>query len=1304
MNYRILGALRVVRDGRDLDLGGPRQQLVLAVLLLHAGETVSTVHLVDAVWGTDPPSSARKTAQAYVSRLRRELDDGVIETTPAGYRLRAIRDDIDAGQFARLVGEARGHLPDDPVMAAPLLDAALALWRGAAWGALAERDVLAPDATRLTELRRGALEDRLEIDLALGRDAAAISELEGFVAAHPLRERARGLLMLGLYRNGQPAKALGLYDETRRTMAEELGVEPSPQLQHLHVRMLRQDPDLLVRVDARVARPVPTADVHNPYKGLRSFGVDDAGDFFGRRDVVDDLVARLEDEPFLALVGPSGSGKSSVVRAGVLPAVQHGATVGGGRALVATMVPGTHPFEELEAALSTLTTRGASPVGDDFRGDDLDVLRAGLRLCPGEDDRLLLVIDQFEELFLHVADPATARRFARNLAEAAEDPHGRVTTLVTLRADFADRPLAHARLGAWVDRGLVTLLPLSPAAIEEACVAPATALGVPVEPELAAELVAEVTTNPGALPQFQYALTQLFDERGSGGLTLAGHRRLGGVAGVLGRRAEEEFQALDEASQSLARALFLRLVTPGEATDDTRRRTRREELEGLADDEDAVGAILARFGTARLLTFDREAASGVATVEIAHEAMLGAWPRLQEWVDESREDLRHHRRIARGAAEWEEAGRHPDFLLSGTRLDQYDDRDHSTPLGTTVGEDRFLTASRAHRDEVARAEEQRREHELALEHRSVRRLRMLVGVMALALLLGTGLTASSVARGRALQQASDEAVVAAWHARARELAATAVANRDRDPDLAVNLVQHSVQILAETGETIPVDVVAALHWALQAAGATYPVRDAPVAVLPSPEGPRGVFDVAPRVLVEMAASSVGRTLRPEECELHLGNPTCPPLKEAVLAAAVFAPLPSVPDEGRPLAGTTVRVLSIDGDASQVATGLASALEDMGVRVEFDYERTFWADVLAGGEVEAGVDLGTVAQPSTAVRLGDDDVLQDLGGWYDMSEVRADLTPFAVSLGSSDGGGTAPSNDGRVWGLPYQVSNKSLIWYPVPEFADAGYEVPQSWTELEALVSQLQDDGRTPWCHGEANPSGTGTGWPGTDWIEEILLQTAGQDTYDAWVAGDLAFTDPAVRDAFERFDELVLGPGRVWSGRHAASELLFSEASPHLLGTPDCWLLHQASYAFGDEEDRRQVAAFPVPPLGNEAGHRVLVGGGYMVAMADRPEVRRALEYITGAGWAEAYATAGQWTFSLHRDVDTSLYPDDARLVAEALRGAVARGGDVRFDGSDLMPVEVNGAFWEGMEMFVRDGPDNLDQVLADIEAARPAS
>ncbi len=1286
MDYRILGALRVARDGHDLDLGGPRQQLVLAVLLLHAGETVPTVHLVDAVWGTHPPSSARKTAQAYVSRLRRQLGDDVIETTTAGYRLQAVSHEIDARRFAQLVGEARGHLPHEPVVAAPMLDSALALWRGAAWGALAEQDVLAPDATRLTELRRGALEDRLEIDLALGRYAAAISELEGFVAAHPLRERARGLLMLGLYRAGQPAKALGLYDDTRRTLAEELGVEPSPQLQRLHLRMLQQDPDLLVPVDDRLIVAGSPPDTRNPYKGLRSFGINDAEDFFGRRGVIDDLLGRLHDEPFLALVGPSGSGKSSVVRAGVLPAVHQGALVGGGRAAVATMVPGAHPFEELDAALATLVVDGGAGIGDAFRGDDLDLLRAGLRLCPDDDDRLLLVIDQFEELFLHVADPEVAERFVRNLAEAAEDPHGRVTTLVTLRADFADRPLAHARLGPWVDRGLVSLLPLTPAEIEEACVAPATAVGVPVEPELAAELVAEVTANPGALPQFQYALTQLFDQRGSGGLTLVGHRRLGGVGGALGRRAEEEFQALDDASQSLARHLFLRLVTPGDTSDDTRRRTRRNELEGLADDPDAVGTILSRFGAARLLTFDRDTTTGAATVEIAHEAMLGAWPRLHDWVDESRDDLRQHRRIARNAAEWEESGRHPDYLLSGTRLDQFDDWEPSSRLATTADEDRFLAASRAHRDDVVQQEEQRREHELALEQRSVRRLRALAAVLTVAVLVGAGLTTFAV-------HARDEAVVAAHLAGARELAATAVANRDRDPDLAVNLAQHAVQILTVAGETVPVDVVAALHWAVQAAGATYPVQDAPIAVLRGPDGPRGVFDVSPRILVDMAESSTDRTLQPDECNAYLGTATCPTLDPAVLAAADFTPLEEVDD----LAGTTVRILSPFETEAQAQPGIEAALAATGIRVEFDYEFNYWSNAMESGEVGTGLDLGIVSQPGLVRALGLNGLVEDVDNLMDMPEVQADLSPYLVSLGSSDEG-NAPSADSLVWGLPYEVSNKSLVWYPVPEFAEAGYEVPETWAELEALVARIEGDGRTPWCHGEATPDRGAGGWPGTDWIEEILFQIAGTDTYDAWVAGERSFTDPVVRNAFERFDELVLAEGRVWGGRQAASELLFSDAARRLGGASDCWLLHQASYAFRDGV-RGDVAAFPVPPLVEGQPPRVLVGAAYVVAMADRPEVRRALEFLTGPGWTEAFVAEGQWTFSSHRDVDLSLYPDEARIVAEALRSAVASDERVRFDGSDLKSPAFFAPFWDGMELFVRDGPDNLDQVLADIDA-----
>ena len=655
---------------------------------------------------------------------------------------------------------------------------------------------------------------------------------------------------------------------------------------------------------------------------------------------------------------------------------------------------------------------------------------------------------------------------------------------------------------------------------------------------------------------------------------------MGGMQGILARRAEDVHDGLDEPQRTLARQVFLRLVVLGDGAEDTRRRVPRRELGRLPAGRQAVDLVLERFGRARLLTLDRDDATGDATVEIAHEALLQAWPRLGRWVDEARDDLRLHRALAVATADWEAADRHPDFLLTGTRLDQLDDWEPTSQVVTTTDEDRFIAASRDHRDDLVRQETARRDHELALEQRSMRRLRGLVSVLVVALVVGAGLTSIALAqrrtpgRPRARPRTCEAALVAAELAHARELAATAVANRERDPDLAVNLAQHALQIVALAGETVPTDLTAALHWALQSAGATYPVHDAPVAVLEGPDGPRGVFDVGPEVLVEMIAQVAPEELQPDECLEYLDS-ACPDLRPSLLLDAKWARLDPPRDPARPLAGTSVTVLTTDDDDFYALSGLEAMLAATGIRVQYDSESTFHADALdTGTMIDPRIDLGTVPQPSEALRLGRQGSSWTCPNGSRRSQLHRDLSEHLVSLVTTDAAGNAPATDGHVWGLPYRLEHKSLVWYPVPEFDEAGYEVPTTWAELEVLVARIEADGRTPWCHGEEDGP-LWSGWPGTDWIEDIVLQTEGPETYDAWVAGDLAFSDPAIRRAFERFDQLVLAPGRVWQGREGAAELVHYDAKKGLLDDPpSCWLFHKTSFAFigtnsGDRKSSR---------------------------------------------------------------------------------------------------------------------------------------
>ena len=274
MEFRILGPLEVVEDGRRLDLGGPKQRALLAALLLRANEVVSQDALIDDLWDESPPATAAKTLQAYVSRLRKALADAEgepatarLETHGHGYVLRIAPESLDAAVFQRRVAEGRQALGrDDAKLAADRLRDALALWRGPALADLAYESFAQSEIARLEELRLTALEERIDADLALGRDDELIGELEALVERHPLRERLRGELMVALYRAGRQAQALQVYQDGRQHLAAELGLEPSESLRRLERQILEQDPEL--GASGRRPRPalVPASAWRHPWR------------------------------------------------------------------------------------------------------------------------------------------------------------------------------------------------------------------------------------------------------------------------------------------------------------------------------------------------------------------------------------------------------------------------------------------------------------------------------------------------------------------------------------------------------------------------------------------------------------------------------------------------------------------------------------------------------------------------------------------------------------------------------------------------------------------------------------------------------------------------------------------------------------------------------------------------------------------------------------------------------------------------------------------------------------------------------
>ena len=242
MDFRLLGPLEVVSDhDQPIALGGVKQRSLLAVLLLHANELVSTDRLVDQLWGAAPPATAAKSVQVYVSRLRKALGEGRLATHGRGYVVRVEPSELDLRRFERLADEARRAAPDN---AARKLGEALALWRGPALADLAYESFAQVGIARLEEMRLAVLEQRIDADLARGRHAQLVGELEALVAQHPLRERLRCQLMLALYRSARQAEALEAYRAARHELQEELGLDPSGELRQLEEAILRQDPDL----------------------------------------------------------------------------------------------------------------------------------------------------------------------------------------------------------------------------------------------------------------------------------------------------------------------------------------------------------------------------------------------------------------------------------------------------------------------------------------------------------------------------------------------------------------------------------------------------------------------------------------------------------------------------------------------------------------------------------------------------------------------------------------------------------------------------------------------------------------------------------------------------------------------------------------------------------------------------------------------------------------------------------------------------------------------------------------------------
>ncbi len=498
-----------------------------------------------------------------------------------------------------------------------------------------------------------------------------------------------------------------------------------------------------------------------PYVGLAAFDEADADHFFGRDRLVLQLVDRLRDARMLTVVGPSGSGKSSLVRAGLVPAVRRGAMPGSEAWFVTTMTPGVDPFEELEAALLRVAVNPPVSLREQLIADDRGIARAIRRILPDAEAEILLVLDQFEELFTLCPDEGVRRAFLRGLVAAVTDERSHMRVVATCRADFFDHPLRHPELAQLLRDNTIPITPLAPDELERVIVDPAAQVGVEFEPGLVSAIVAEVNDQPGALPLLQFTLTRLWDTQVSGLLTVAEYQSLGGVAGALAAEAESLYETLPHDQRTVARRLFRGLVNPGEGHADTRRRADRVDLEDSAESK----AVIEAFGAARLLAFDKDRETRRPTVEVAHEALLREWPRLGSWIDEDREGIRVHRHLAAAARAWDESGRDASELYRGGRLDSALEFRSTAPLSDL--EVSFLEAGEAERD-----------REFAAEKRRLTRLRTLLGAVAAVAVVAVVAGFLAVIQQRRADRESAEAQ------RARDVAAAEATRANQETERA----------------------------------------------------------------------------------------------------------------------------------------------------------------------------------------------------------------------------------------------------------------------------------------------------------------------------------------------------------------------------------------------------------------------------------------------------------------------------------------------------------------------------------------
>ena len=498
----------------------------------------------------------------------------------------------------------------------------------------------------------------------------------------------------------------------------------------------------------------------SPYLGLAAFGVEHADRFFGREALVDRLVEKVRQQRFTVVFGASGCGKTSLLQAGLVASIRNQEDPDTGWPVV-VIRPGAHPVEECAVGLAAVTGRSVTELRSDLWADGqalhLNVRQAVARGAQNRD--LLLVVDQFEELFTVCRQDDERSQFIDLLVTAASSETSRVRVVLAVRADFLSHCSQDPTLVSVLGDSQVAVGPMTTDELLRAITLPARQVNSTLEGALLAALVADSAGEPGVLPLVSHALVETWRRRRGNTLTLAGYQAAGGIYHALARTAEATYGALTEDQQRRAKNLFLRLTALGDRTEDTKRPVAHSEV---ADDPDTrlVLQVLAR---ARLITVDHDG------VQIAHEALIRCWPRLRDWLLEDREGHRVHRHLTEATATWHALDRDQDSLLRGTRLAVAREWASTHDDALTTAEREFLAAS----TDAETAERHAR-------RRLTRRQRRLAAVVLVMLVLLTGALGYGVSAERSSAQQRLTAI-------AERADLEAMSLKPSDPDLAAQI-------------------------------------------------------------------------------------------------------------------------------------------------------------------------------------------------------------------------------------------------------------------------------------------------------------------------------------------------------------------------------------------------------------------------------------------------------------------------------------------------------------------------------------